>query len=282
MALVGAASAVIVGGGYALGAAPPDSEPAPQFYADFSTPEDFYDRFVTDVHFRGGYENVDHSAIWSGDHNHACEGPDTQREVSAADLANLFWWCAPRGPESGHVMTSMGDIDGYAIVSFSPEQSFSDFHRVCWDVNLTDLGPRKWTQVTLIPDDTFLANGSRLDYTEATSIDEFALPLPSGSFTFQMAGDDSIRIFTPELVIKDEINTFVTDELAYRFHHCLTDNGDGTVTIEQEREDGVHTLTAPGSFPRQARVIFQDENYNPLKDGPISGFTWHWDNIEVG
>ena len=63
-------------------------------------PQDGLDTESIAAIFRGGYENIDHAAIWSGDHNHACEGPDTQREVSAADLANLFWWCAPRGPTS--------------------------------------------------------------------------------------------------------------------------------------------------------------------------------------
>lgn len=261
--------------------APPDEQSSPQFLADFSTPDDFYDRFVTDVHFRGGYEHVDHSVTWSGDHNDACEGPDTQREVSAADLAEIFWWCAPRGPESGHVMTSMGAVDGYAIVSFSPDQAFSDFDRVCWDVNLTDLGPRKWTQVTIIPEQAFTANDRRLDYTASIGIDEFAVPLPDESFAFQMAGDDAIRIFDPDLAVNDENNRFLTDDVVHRYHHCLTDNGDGTVTVEQERDAGVYTLVVPGSFPDEGRVIFQDENYDPLKDGPIPGFTWHWDNIEI-
>ena len=58
-------------------------------------------------------------------------------------MFKLFWHCAPAGADSGHVMTAMGDIDGYTILSFARMSSSRDFSRVCWDVNLTDLGGRK-------------------------------------------------------------------------------------------------------------------------------------------
>jgi hypothetical protein len=202
--------------------------------------------------------------------------------VHAASDAEYFWWCAPKGPDSGHIMSAMGDIDGYTILSFAPNRSFTDFSRVCWDINLTDLGGRKWTQVAVIPRSAFEANGGRLDYISPVTqdVDTTALPLPSGSFMFQN-WDHAFRVFQGQTEVLDDWDQFSTADRAARYRHCIVDNNNGTVTVTQDRDGGTLSRTVSGSLPNDAWVIFQDDNYTPDKDGEAVHYTWHWDNITV-
>ena len=88
----------------------------------FDTPEDFFDRFQREVFFGGDGNDRASLAQWQGDHSMGCEGPTTQRTVHSdgAHDDEMFWWCAPKGPESGHIMTSMY-TEGYAQVAVRPE-----------------------------------------------------------------------------------------------------------------------------------------------------------------
>ena len=92
---------------------------------------------------------------WKGDHPLGCSipgDPYTTRtlrwdpdESMAQRVATAFYNC------NDHMMTSMGDVDGYSLVWFSPNQTFTNVRRVCWDVNLTNLGNRQWWEVAIVP-----------------------------------------------------------------------------------------------------------------------------------
>jgi hypothetical protein len=271
--------------------APPATAPggrAPQFFEDFAQ-ESGVQRFDRMVHHRNlalGGGGHDFDETWSGDHNLQCEGPTTQRIVRPSRDGTdpeAFWWCAPgNDPAKGHFMTSMGDIDGFTVVAFSPRQTMQDVTSVCWDVNLTDLGARKWFEVTIVPEQAFQANRRSLAYTHPTfrqpSVNEF----PAGSFSFVFFNHDVILYNGTDRVYAESGSGFGTNDKARRYKHCLVDNGDGTVTATQERNNGTHTARARGSFPDgPARVIFTDQTYHPDKDGTPQGLTWHWDNIEI-
>ena len=81
-----------------------------------------------------------------------CEGPTTARTVHvAAPINEMLWQCSPGGdPAKGHLMTAM-NTTGYGILSFSPNQTFNNVGQVCWDINATELGGGKWTNVILVP-----------------------------------------------------------------------------------------------------------------------------------
>lgn len=269
-------------------------------------PADFYDRFQLDVHFRdvemGDGGNVLWNTAISGDHDMACGAPTTQRSIHAhptidggpragedarLEASELYWWCGPAGPESGHVMTGMGNIDGYTILAFSPHQSFTNPRKVCWDVNLTDMG-RKWFSVFVIPEADYQAHGGRLDYIDGNSVDETAIINPAGAFQF-LFREGVIEAQNGPTRVEEDWRSFITFDRVKRWKHCLTDNRNGTVLIEQERgpgegidADGFYRKTVPGRFPANARVIFADDSYNPGKDEPTpASLTWHWDNIFV-
>ena len=55
---------------------------------------------------------------------------------------------------------------------------------------------------------------------------------------------------------------------AIRRQHCLTDNGNGTVTVLiNQGVDGFYQRTFSGRFPTNARVILEQHAYTPDKDG---------------
>jgi hypothetical protein len=286
----------------------PAAAPAPlaagvQFSATFESAGDFYSRFVTDV---GNYVDgsltrvgdalgrVDTPAAWSGDHDDACNGPETARTIDARQLDRYFWFCAPGGdPSKGHVMSAV-NTTGYAILSFSPNQTFNNVHQVCWDQNLTDEGGGKWTNMVIVPESLYQRFAPRMDYV-ATGFNADNGP---GDFNIQ-AGDHpgtsvwGVKVFrgTLELYQGDDMfwsngnSAVVTADKAARFTHCVSQTAPGQVTLTQEQPDGgTATYVAPGNIPAgPVRVVFQDDNYNPPKrDGyNPDNVTWHWDNILV-
>ena len=42
-------------------------------------------------------------------------------------------------------------FDGYSVLWFAPNQTFNGQRKVSWDVNVTDLKPRQWFEVAIIP-----------------------------------------------------------------------------------------------------------------------------------
>jgi hypothetical protein len=255
-----------------------------QFIEDFQTPNGFYDRFQTEV-FHGALNEPPKIREWQGDHNHSCEGPATQRTVHVDRPEESFWWCAPRGAETGHVMTSMY-TSGYAQVNFAPNQVFSDISRVCWDQNQTEMGGRKWTQVVVVPEAMYQANGRRLNYVKPPLQNDVAVngtALTGDAFMLEMLRG-STTTYVGQSVESSNFAGFVTPDKARRFRTCITDLNNGTVQIALERQATVDVRVQPGSLPSGAvRVIFQDDNYDPPKDAAstTSLATWHWDNIEI-
>lgn len=276
------------------------------FVANFATRADFSDRFDTHVGNACTLdqtcrpENIDDSVKqFSGSHNVPCAAPPSTRTVSISNHANLFWWCAPGGPSSGHVMTGL-NTSGYSLVSFSPRQVFTDVSRICWDQSLADLGGGKWSNVVIVPEAVVVAHPNpnprraqegegphRLDYV-TPGFDELNGP---GGFNLididevfgvkQFRGTLGIYDGRDFIATWDESWTAGTDE-STRFKHCFIDNGNGTVTIEQQRGDGVYSRTTAGAFPNgRVRVIFQDDTYDADKHGGTGRYTWHWDNIEI-
>jgi len=284
--------------------------PPSGFVATFDTPLDFYDRFDT---YTGNYctdgttcrpEDIGPTVKqFPGSHNLACQAPPTTRTVTVGAHSNFFWWCAPGGSTTGHVMTGL-NTSGYALVSFAPKQSFTDVREVCWDVSLADVGGGKWFNVVLVPEATYLTHPNtnprrvsdgegpyRLDYVTP----DFAAANGPGDFNIQdlgtgagaVVGVKSFRGTTQiyrgdlELAFDADSWTAVSDE-STRYRHCFRDNGNNTVTYEQSRASEVQRVTTGGSFPDGAvRVIFQDDTYDADKHGGTGRYTWHWDNITV-
>jgi hypothetical protein len=246
------------------------------YVLDFTSPSD-----VGQVQLLVHHRNLivypkghDSHGTWSGDHDMNCGPPDTQRVVHAVPQHEAFWHCKE------HFMTSMGDIDGYSIVGFSPKRSFGNATRVCWDVNLTDLLRRKWVSVHLIPASAWTGNFAYLEPTLG-DVDDTTVQFPEGSLNWSNFNDES-TFFVGRSQVWDGLQFNSGDDKMTRFEHCLKDNRNGTVTFRQERPNGRSVqATFRGSFPQQFRLALLDHSYTPTKDGTPIGFTWHWDNIVV-
>jgi hypothetical protein len=254
-----------------------------QFVEDFQSPDALADRFQLQV-FHGA-DPPGELPDWMGDHDMMCGGPDTVRPVHADNTDEMFWWCAPGGADTGHIMTSLYTA-GYGHVDFAPNQSFSNVTNVCWDQNQTELGGRKWTQVVVVPESTYQANGGRLEYVLPelqNDVGVNGLRLTGDAFMFRM-----LRGSTTTLVGQDVSDAnffgFTTPDKAQRFRTCITDLGNGTVRVETQRAAETEVRIQRGSFPDgDARVIFQDVTYDAPKDAISTNqlATWHWDNIQI-
>jgi hypothetical protein len=289
-----------------------------QFSESFNTPAGFYNRF--DVGLSGFHPNVDPNAqqSWEGDHGLNCDGAaghrivnltpsDAQMRARVATgntpvAAEEFWWCDPSTEPSvnnGHLMTSfLGE--GYAYGWFAPKGWQNNVSKVCWDQNTTMLGGRSWTGVEII---------GRADVEREQAENGGVLQLgfshpgftdPSGPSTHVLALDTVEPLFgiweLAQLIHPfqgdaggghdlEQVGAFTKHEnVATRYRHCMTDNGNNTVTFVQVRPDGTHTQTITGSFPDgDVKVSFITAFYNNSKDAEYDPDqnTWHWDNLEV-
>jgi len=297
------------------------------FSEDFADPSSFAARF--DHGWSGevaaGLLFGDNANDWSGDHDMSCGDPNASHRTihvtpgpgepgvagsSVRDVEQAFYPCLPGGdPAKGHVMTSV-NTEGYVTAWFSPKQTFTNVHRVCWDQNLTDLGGGKWTQVV------FLTAGEAARLQGGKPDLGFTSPEfqgPAGPSTPQGAARYGVKLFDggaqswaiPSNLDPDspsQVNWFniasggpgvaTTGDKAPRYQQCVTDQDNGTLSWTRQGPNGTVTGTSRGQIPNEPiRVVFEDDNYNPDKhfsnDAPkardSSGlYTWHWDNIQIG
>lgn len=234
-----------------------------------------FDRFRRGVYHRDGHSG----GTWLGDHDLACGGPDTTRTLDADNADDSFYTCRD------HLMTSVGPVSMYSIAWFSPDQTFSDETVVSWDVNSTNLGPRQWVEIMLIPVDgpdltciSWLPCG---DDVRGYPSDAIVLAaIGQGKPTLTVGGDTN-ALTSKKLCKGDQAYVLDAEGCAskmIRRNWSITDNGDGTLTVRFL--DNV--WTQPGSFPDVPwKVVFKDHSYTPDKDGKPIGYTWHWDSVSV-
>lgn len=276
------------------------------FSEDFSNPAAFATRFDHgwSGEVQAGALFGDAAQNWAGDHDMACGEPNgTHRTIhvtppagepgapagSRKDVEQVFYPCAPGGDAGkAHVMTSV-NTEGYVTAWFSPRQTFTDVTRVCWDINLTDLKGGKWTLVNFLTPAEYQGE-TDLGYTSP----DFA-PV-NGPSSPQGDAANGIKWFAGGGHVYNDhrmgatVGGATTADKAARFQHCVTDNGNGTLTLTRAQPNG-STLTnlVAGSIPDgPIRVVFVDDSYNPDKHQEPSvarnssvGYTWHWDNVRV-
>lgn len=187
-------------------------------------------------------------------------------------------------------MTTMGDVSGYSVVWFSPDQTFNGISEVCWDVSVASdvLRDRKWWEVMVAP----------VSAPDVTAISWLAPVANVG--TYGQAGAVVLG-FGPDNPPNPKISIGDAEpvrhawpivpawgaalaNVATRVPHCFRDLGNGSVEYETRNADGtVWSFTAPGQFPSgPLKVVFKDHNYTPDKAcGICASYTWHWDNIRV-
>jgi hypothetical protein len=273
--------------------------------ATFDTPGDFFDRFNTDmgnyVDKTGTRRTADFIAAGGdsprytfGDHDENCSGPMNLRTLDNADpdLSKYFYWCAPGGAGTGHIMTAF-DTSGYTVNSFSPKQSFIDVTKVCWSINATNEGGGKWTNMIVVPEALYQQFAPRMDYTGPG----FNIDNEVGDFNIQDVDHPGVHVwgvkdflggqhpYYGDNTFFDDFTMHVTTDKMARYQHCVTKTGPNSSELTVARpEGGVSTYTIPSAIPSgQVRIIFQDDMYDPPKRADYSDqhVTWHWDTILI-
>jgi hypothetical protein len=233
---------------------------------------------------------------WQGDHDLNCGSPATSRTIHRGNPLpgsstnfppdEYFYTCV------NHLMTAVGDTSGYSIAWFSPNQTFPSVTEVTFDVNLTNLGDRKWWKVGVVSDSLYQTtwNGSCCGPAPGFLFaDNGSTGLPSlegsgrliGTWGEDCSQECTVRHFgVGNNHLAAATSTDPNDKMT-RYPVTLTDNQDGTVTFTVA---GV-SVTQAGSFPQcPCRVVFYDHNYTPNKSTyprVPNPYTWHWDSIIV-
>jgi hypothetical protein len=276
----------------------------------------FFEDFSTDTRARFDWRGQTSSSPgltpeFLGEHNMDCAGPDTTRVVHApapllglpwggtsnVDVTNteLVWWCAPGGnPANGHMMTALND-GGIGTLSFTPKQTLTNIHSVCWDQNMNNLGGGKWLNVFVVPAGAYSGDPA---YAATSGLPFGGIPQmpPDGTVDFTWftgsieanvwSGGHSNHLFDAWKSSPDYPGFIGMDPSpAPRYTICLDDAAD-TVTLERpfdglDSDNDVYAV--PGlDFPDgNVKVIFQDASYNPDKHEGTGHLTWHWDNITI-
>ena len=310
--IVAASMAVAAGATLLVSSNASTAAPALAFEAQFATASDFYDRF--DYGFSGLLDGVAASTPIHGDHNMACDGPTTMRDVNLPggqlntnNYAEMFWHCAPGAdPEKGHMMTGMTTF-GYDHLWFSPKAEFSNITKVCWDQNMNTIGG-KWLELQFVdnadatryPTGTITMNGGAvargsggfdLGYTDP----EFRDPGGPHNGIFPQSGTlaglrwDSSHIFqffqNQDQVTASQVGwpglhpaynggVTVTDK-ATRYKQCVENISSTQIRVTGDTPVGQRILTMNGQIPQNARrIVFHDSEY----DGPKRGF-YNPDNV---
>ena len=132
----------------------------------------------------------------------------------AQRVATVFYNC------NDHMMTSMGDVDGYDSSGSHLNQTFTNVRRVCWDVNLTNLGNRQWWR-NLRP-----GRRARTVRRRRSRRSARAGPRNDGG---QVQLDQREQQTRPSTTPTPAETYDAGADKATRYQHCLVDNGDDTI-----------------------------------------------------
>lgn len=217
------------------------------------------------------------------DHGDDCNVPG-RHEIRTSHLTNgdtideSFFVCRD------HMMSSMGDVEGYSMTSFWPRQEF-DFSTggtLEFDVNVNGPTQRVWWEVLIMPADQMRVAAARswLPISETYPTDHILI-----DYTGRKAGikvNDALDVSDwrdYDMLFPDDparTDRRMRRTMRVRFdHHRITwsiQGGDGSwETFNAALPDGL-------PFSRGI-VMFTTHAYTPTKDGNTDNYTFHWDNI---
>lgn len=240
--------------------------------------------------------------IYPADHGNNCSGPDPsisplpQHSVATSHFSNSasadqsFYIC------KNHMMSSMGEVDGYSVTAFWPRQEF-DFSQggtLEFDVNINDRHSRSWFEILITPRSELKVGAAH----EWLPIDE-AYPKDRIVFDFGNATSHNTRYIQvgagaldPQgiLVEQKEGSSWrdeypgdpANDDRRIRRTMRITLN-QNQITWSIQKQDGSFddfTVNVPGGLPfTRGLVVFKTHAYTPEKDGNLNIYTFHWDNV---
>ncbi len=237
-------------------------------------------------------------ASYPADHGINCAGPAppnpaqhavvTDHETDGMTPDASFFVC------KNHMMSSMGEVEGYSVTAFWPRQEFV-FDRAAvleFDVNIDDQHPRFWWEILITPRDQMKV-GAAQDFWP---IDE-RYPEDRIVLSFHPNSERQIEVGTgavapggwivsekdgrPWRLWVDPSDPALDDRRVRRRMRIILHRTE--ITWEIEKQDGSYDLfrvAVPGGLPfDRGLVIFKTHAYTPNKDGNFDRTTFHWDRL---
>ena len=248
-------------------------------------------------------------APFPADHDASCAGPDpsvtplpqhgvtTRQDGDSSHPDESFYIC------KNHMMSSMGDVEGYSVSAFWPRQEFVVHHGgggggaavLEWDVNLNDdhHTVRSWWEILITPRSSLRVGAGPIDSPISETYPDERIVLSFRRNVRQIR----VGVADAEEWIVDEMQF---GEYDYAYWRALHPNDPATVdhrirrTMRVTFDDnqltwGIATaddtmdewsVPLPGGVPfAQGLVLFKTHAYTPTKDGNFDTYTFHWDNI---
>ena len=244
---------------------------------------------------------------WHGDHDLACGNPNlTHRTIHLTGQAQAteaaFFPCNfPGDAAKSHLMTTV-NTEGYVTAWFSPKQTFSNVHRVCWDQTLNWQGGGRWVVVNFLTA-TEIGSNPDLGFTSPDFPDEGGgASSTRGEAAYGVkVFDGGMNSYSNKVFHGGPGGVAKMTDKATRYTLCVLDNENGTLTLSMETpSNGTVSQTVTGAIPNSPiRVEFADDAYNPDKhcgwdpicvghdaggavpDDSTGLYTWHWDQIVI-
>lgn len=236
-------------------------------------------------------------ASYPADHGMDCAGPSPSVSPVPQHSVSTSHRTSGRAPDESffickdHLMSSMGDVEGYSVTAFWPRQEFdfSDHGVLEFDVNLT-AAARSWWEVVIVPRDQLTVGAARswLPIDETYPRDRILLDFFGGKRRLEV-GTGAID---PEGWVagasdwgswgdRHPGDPAVSDRRIRRTMRLHLD-GDALIWAIETESGGLDSLTldlpSPLAFSR-GLVLFKTHAYTPRKDGNHGRYTFHWDNI---
>ena len=236
-------------------------------------------------------------AAFPADHGDDCRGPSpplpAQHMVTTSHTSNghapdeSFYVC------KNHMMSSMGEVEGYSVTAFWARQEF-DFSNggvLEFDVNLNDDHPRSWWEILIAPRELLKVGAAHswLPIDETYPTERIVLELSSQTGRWIGVGSGALDP-AGWLVEESDWRTWgyidpddpALDDRRIRRRMRIT-LSDTRILWEIEMQDGSfdgYAVDVPEGLPfGRGLVLFKTHAYTPLKDANTDEYTFHWDNV---
>lgn len=194
---------------------------------------------------------------------------------------------------NNHMMSAMGDVDGYSVSAFYPRQEF-DFSTgngvLEFDVSL-NTNNRSWWEVMILPreklqfgaakhwlpiSETYPAHSIVLSWMDETRSIQVHNEKPAPDGIVVEKGD--WRKWGESV---DKTDPALTDRrIRRKMKVTLTNN---KISWDIQKADGTFdnfSADVPQGLPlSKGLVVFKTHAYTPTKDGNMNEYTYHWDTI---
>jgi hypothetical protein len=241
-----------------------------------------------------GFDDLGSFGTFPADHGADCSAPPNQHDISGTTHRSngaapdpTFYVC------NGHLMSSMGEVEGYSSTAFWPRQEF-DFGNggvLEWSVNLNAPHGRSWWEIQIMPreqlqaaavkdwlgaDETYPAQRIVLEFT-----DDSTRHVQIGSGSPPPEGEIVDEVKWPGWGMAHDGDAALTDRKIRRKMRLELQADQLAWGIEQE--DGQFDwmrVDVPGGLPfTRGLVLFTTHAYTPPKSGNNHLYTFHWDDI---